>query len=68
MNESMRNLVEEAYFETTGEAIGRSLSKLEAHKEGITAAAMLLSSMTGVEDEQAKAEIVGMNLRPIFDA
>ena len=60
----MRDLIEETYFETSEEALARSLSKLEAHKEGVTAAAMMLSSLTGLEDEPAKAEVVSLNLRP----
>lgn len=59
-----RGMIEDAYHEAVQEAMARGASALNAHKEAVIAAAMLLSAMTGVEDEAAKATVVGLNLRP----
>lgn len=59
-----KEMVEEAYFETVTEAMARKESLLTAHKEGITAAAMLLAALTGLDDEEAKKEVIGLELRP----
>jgi len=64
MDTVTKDMLEGAYFETIEEALERSLSKLEAHKEGVTAAAMLLSAMEGIEDEEAKGLVVSLQLRP----
>ena len=64
MDDDTRQMVEEAYRETVEEAIGRDLGKMDAHKEAVIAAAMLLSAMTGIEDEAAKTEVVDLGLRP----
>lgn len=61
---SLRDMVEECYFETVAEALEAGHSQLIAHKEGVTGAAMLLSSMNNMEDETAKHEVVALNLRP----
>lgn len=60
----LKGMVEECYFETVIEAINAGHSKLVAHKEGVTGAAMLLSSMNNMEHEEAKQTIVALNLRP----
>lgn len=64
MDAATRNMVEEAYHEAAEEAKVRGLSILAAHKEAVVAAAMLLSAMTGVEDEAAKSSVIALNLRP----
>ncbi len=64
MDSVTKDMLEGAYFETIEEALERSLSKLEAHKEAVTAAAMLLAAMEGLEDEEAKGMVVSLNLRP----
>ncbi len=64
MDSMLKGMVEECYFETIVEAINAGHSKLVAHKEGVTGAAMLLSSMNNMEHEEAKQAIVAMNLRP----
>lgn len=64
MDNATRTMVEEAYHEAVTESLGRGLSTLTAHKEGVTAAAMLLSALTGRQDDQAKADVVALNLRP----
>ena len=64
METSMIEMIEEAYFETVNEALGREESALTAHKEGVTAASMLLVAMNGTEEDQARREVVAMGLRP----
>jgi hypothetical protein len=61
---SLKEMVEECYLETVVEAMDAGHSKLVAHKEGVTGAAMLLASMSTMEDEEAKAAVVALNLRP----
>jgi hypothetical protein len=57
-------LIEEVYFETVSEAYGHDATPLKAHMEGVIGAAMLLSALTGIEDEQARKQVVAMGLRP----
>jgi len=64
MDMSMRKMVEEAYDETVSEAIAAGHAADLAHKEGVTAAAMFLSSMTGVEDLMARSQIESLGLEP----
>lgn len=64
MDESTRRMVIEAYDETVSEALAQGHPPETAHKEGVTAAAMFLSSMTGVEDAQARASVESLNLEP----
>ncbi|WP_026261769.1 hypothetical protein [Kiloniella laminariae] len=64
MDLASKEMVEEAYFETVTEALSRSESLLTAHKEGVTAAAMLLAAMTGTEEDDARREVVALDLRP----
>ena len=61
---SLKDMVEECYFETVAEALESGHSNLIAHKEGVTGAAMLLASMSEMEHEDAKAAVVDLNLRP----
>jgi hypothetical protein len=67
MDENTRGVVESAYDETVEEARGRGLSELEAHKEGVVSASMILAAMVGCDHEEAKSHVVGMNLRPKSD-
>ena len=64
MDEATRRLVESTYFETVAEALKRGQTNLTAHKEGVTAAAMMLAAMTNIEDEMAKRDVVALGLRP----
>lgn len=64
MDGATRTMVEEAYHEAVRESAARGGSLLSAHKEGIVAAAMLLSALTGQQDEDAKGAVVALNLRP----
>lgn len=64
MNAEERSVVESVYFETVSESNGRGASTLKAHIEGIIAAAMMLSCLTGIENEPAKRAVVALGLRP----
>lgn len=64
MDSDTVEMVKEAYLETVAEALSRGGSPDEAHAEGITAAAMTLSSMTGVEDAEARNQVEALGLRP----
>ncbi len=65
MDEATQEMIEETYHETVEEALGRSNSKLAAHMEGVVAASMMLAAMTGTDHEEAKSEVVALNLRPL---
>ncbi len=64
MKLDIQKIVVDVYHETVSESFARKESPLMVHKEGVTAAAMLLAAMTGVEDEAAKKEVVALGLRP----
>ena len=64
MKLEIQKIIVNVYYETVSESFAREASPLTAHKEGVTAAAMLLAAMTGVEDEAAKKEVVALGLRP----
>jgi hypothetical protein len=64
MEAAIHIMIEDCYQETVLEALQSISSKLTAHKEGITAAAMLLAAMTGIEDEPARRQVVALGLRP----
>ena len=59
-----KKMVAEAYDETLSEALARGESSETAHKEGLTAAAMFLSSISGLEDAVALAEVATLGLKP----
>ncbi len=61
---AIRDVIVECYYETVTEALDTGHSNLVAHKEGVTGASMLLSSMSSMEDEIAKEAVVSLNLRP----
>jgi hypothetical protein len=62
MNSSL--MISDAYDETVSEALAQGFAKDVAHKEGITAAAMFLASMTGLEDDEALQEVISLGLKP----
>ncbi|MBL4667478.1 MAG: hypothetical protein JKY04_08880 [Sneathiella sp.] len=64
MDGSLKAMVEECYLETVLEAMNAGHSKLVAHKEGVTGAAMLLVSLSTMGDDDAKSAVVALNLRP----
>ena len=64
MDDKTRRLVEDAYQEAVQETVGRGQTLLTAHKEGVVAAAMLLSALGGLEDSAARDAVVALNLRP----
>jgi hypothetical protein len=64
MDAPMKKMVAEAYDETVAEALAAGHPPEVAHREGITAAAMFLSSISGIEDETARAEVQQLGLEP----
>jgi hypothetical protein len=62
MDDSTVKMVAEAYDETFSEAVAQGHPKDVAHKEGITAAAMFLASLTGLEDSAARGEVEKLGL------
>ncbi|MGO1120791.1 hypothetical protein ACTL6U_18975 [Rhodovibrionaceae bacterium A322] len=58
LDETTIGLAEEAYSETFAEAKSRGESKLKSHMEGVTAAAMLVAAMAGLEDDAAKKVVL----------
>ena len=64
MDESVKAMLEESYIETVQEALNSGHSSMDAHKEGVVAAAMLLASLTGAEDDQARSEVASLKFRP----
>ena len=60
----MQKMVADAYDETVSEAMAAGRTADVAHKEGITAAAMFLSSMNGIEDAAARKEVEALGLQP----
>jgi hypothetical protein len=63
MDATTMEMVLTAYDETSQDALGAGRSEAVAHAEGMTAAAMLLAAMTGVEDAAARAEVERVNPR-----
>ena len=63
-DEYQQDMLVIAYDETVDEAFARGASPLNAHMEGVVAASMLLSALTGIEDEPARRAIVALGLRP----
>ena len=62
MDDTTRKMVSEAYDETAAEAVARGQSSDVAHREGLTAAAMFLSSLVGLEDGAARTEVESLGL------
>ena len=62
MDDSTKKMLAEAYDETVAEALAAGRARAEAHKEGITAAAMFLSSLSGIEDAAARAQVATLGL------
>ena len=58
-------MIEDAYHEAIGEAVARGIGLLNAHKEAVVAAGMLLSALTGIEDDSARSQVIALNLRPL---
>ena len=62
MDDTTRKMVSEAYDETAAEAVARGQPFDVAHREGLTAAAMFLSSLVGLEDGAARIEVETLGL------
>ncbi|MBI2241570.1 MAG: hypothetical protein HYU59_12305 [Magnetospirillum gryphiswaldense] len=61
MDAAVLEMVLTAFEETRADALGHGHDATQALKEALTAAAMCLSAMTGVEDSAARAEIEALN-------
>ncbi|KIL97469.1 hypothetical protein CCC_00530 [Paramagnetospirillum magnetotacticum MS-1] len=57
MDAATLEMVLTAYDETVQDALASGHGDGVAHTEGLTAAAMLLAAVTGVEDAAARAEV-----------
>lgn len=64
MDASTLEMLSQAYDETVSDALSQGHPGDVAHQEGIIAAAMFLSSMTGIEDAAARAAVQQLGLRP----
>jgi len=64
MDDNTAKMVAEAYDETYSESLAQGRSPDVAHREGVTAAAMFLASMTGQDDSVAIAEVERLGLAP----
>jgi uncharacterized membrane protein len=64
MDNSTAKMVAEAYDETISESLAQGRSADIAHREGLTAAAMFLASMSGQDDAAALAEVEKLGLKP----
>lgn len=62
MDAATFEMVLTAYDETCQDARAHGNSEAVAHREGITAAAMCLAAMTGVEDDAARAQVEALDL------
>jgi len=63
MDASTLEMVLTAYDETVQDALTAGRPEGTAHAEGLTAAAMLLAAVTGVEDAAARAEVEALDPR-----
>lgn len=63
MDAATLEMVLTAYDETYQDAAGAGRTADVAHAEGLTAAAMLLAAVSGVEDAAARAEVEKINPR-----
>jgi len=64
MDSSTQHMLEDSYMETVEEALGAGHNEDTAHTEGVTAAAMMLAAMEGMEDAMARAEVDTMSFHP----
>ena len=64
MDETTKLMLSDAYDETIGESFALGRSAEIAHKEGVVAAAMFLSALTGLEDAAARMEVEKLGLKP----
>lgn len=62
MDAATYEMVLTAYDETCQDARAQGQAEAVAHREGITAAAMCLAAMTGIEDAAARAEVESLDL------
>ncbi len=63
MDPTTLEMVLTAYGETVQDALAQGRSADLAHAEGLTAAAMCLSAMCGVEDAAARAQVAALDVK-----
>lgn len=61
MDAATLEMVLTAYEETRRDALDHGHDEAVANNEGITAAAMCLAAVTGIEDADARAQVVALN-------
>jgi hypothetical protein len=64
MDDATRAMVCQSYDETIDEALSAGHDHSIAHKEGITAAAMFLAAVQGIEDALARSMVEALGLKP----
>ena len=62
MDDTTTEMVMTAYDETVAEALARGMPRASAHAEGLTAAAMCLAAMAGMDDDAARRHVAEMTL------
>ena len=62
MDDGIAKMVAEAYDETVSEALAQGQPPEVAHREAVTAAAMFLASLNGVDDATARAQVENLGL------
>lgn len=63
MDAATLEMVLTAYDETVHDALSSGRGDDAAHSEGMTAAAMLLAAVSGIEDAAARAEVEAVDPR-----
>lgn len=63
MDPHVHEMLLTAYEETRQDALTAGHNAATAHAEGLTAAAMLLAAVTGLEDAAARAQVDGIDFR-----
>lgn len=64
MDSNTAKMVADAYDETLSEAMAQGRTTDIAHKEGLTAAAMFLAALSGLEDAAARRAVEILGLSP----
>lgn len=62
MDSTTKEMVLTAYDDTYADACAQGHDHDTAHKEGVTAAAMCLAAVAGVQDDEARKQVIALNL------
>lgn len=68
MDATTSEMVFTAYDDTFRDAKQQGRTDLVAHREGLTAAAMCLAALTGIEDEAARTQVNRIDFRALAEA